>query len=270
MRACLMLILLGGWVSCVGSMAEAQVEIQPVAGIDAQPLKAQIKRLVQALEFLGQPLPQATQAALDEALGLEDPDRVVLQVQEVLDSQVLIEVNINPESRVKVSEGPGKRLLTEQGWTVFLVKVHNEAGVTAPLRVSSPNAGPIYLRSSNRPRPQGGIGPEEVADRWMDVHMYAGRPLTPNLSGLAVDYRLMQIYSRDRGKREASLSFDVGQGTQDLGFRNEVPILFECLPAVGVELEVIDHDGEPTTASFVFRDSTGRVYPARSRRLAPD
>ncbi|MEC7448070.1 MAG: CehA/McbA family metallohydrolase [Planctomycetota bacterium] len=270
MRACLMLILLGGWVSCVGSMAEAQVEIQPVAGIDAQPLKAQIKRLVQALEFLGQPLPQATQAALDEALGLEDPDRVVLQVQEVLDSQVLIEVNINPESRVKVSEGPGKRLLTEQGWTVFLVKVHNEAGVTAPLRVSSPNAGPIYLRSSNRPRPQGGIGPEEVADRWMDVHMYAGRPLTPNLSGLAVDYRLMQIYSRDRGKREASLAFDVGQGTQDLGFRNEVPILFECLPAVGVELEVIDHDGEPTTASFVFRDSTGRVYPARSRRLAPD
>ena len=109
MRACLMLILLGGWGLCIGSMAEAQVEIQPVAGIDAQPLKAQIKRLVQALEFLGQPLPQATQAALDEALELEDPDRVVLQVQEVLDSQVLIEVNINPESRVKVSEGAGKR-----------------------------------------------------------------------------------------------------------------------------------------------------------------
>ena len=65
MRACLMLILLGGWGLCIGSMAEAQVEIQPVAGIDAQPLKAQIKRLVQALEFLGQPLPQATQAALD-------------------------------------------------------------------------------------------------------------------------------------------------------------------------------------------------------------
>ena len=64
MRACLMLILLGGWGLCIGSMAEAQVEIQPVAGIDAQPLKAQIKRLVQALEFLGQPLPQATQAAL--------------------------------------------------------------------------------------------------------------------------------------------------------------------------------------------------------------
>jgi hypothetical protein len=29
---------------------------------------------------------------------------------------------------------------------------------------------------------------------------------------------------------EASLAFDVGQGTQDLGFRNEVPILFR-LPA---------------------------------------
>jgi hypothetical protein len=30
----------------------------------------------------------------------------------------------------------------------------------------------------------------------------------------------------EAGKREATLNFDVGQGTQDLGFRAEVPILF--------------------------------------------
>jgi hypothetical protein len=33
---------------------------------------------------------------------------------------------------------------------------------------------------------------------------------------------------------------------------------------------VVDDDGQPTTAHFVFRDPKGRVYPARSRRLAPD
>ena len=35
-------------------------------------------------------------------------------------------------------------------------------------------------------------------------------------------------------------------------------------------MEVIDHDGKPTTGQFVIRDQRGRVYPAKSKRLAPD
>ncbi len=31
-----------------------------------------------------------------------------------------------------------------------------------------------------------------------------------------------------------------------------------------------DDDGAPTTGQFVFRDARGRVYPSRTRRLAPD
>jgi hypothetical protein len=49
-----------------------------------------------------------------------------------------------------------------------------------------------------------------------------------------------------------------------------VNLLFECEPSVDVKLEVVDDDGQPTTGQFVFRDERGRVYPARSRRLAPD
>ena len=56
--------------------------------------------------------------------------------------------------------------------------------------------------------------------------------------------------------------FDVGQGTQDLGFRNEVNILFNCEPAVEVTLDILDDDGKPTTAHFVIRDTQGRVYPS--------
>ena len=50
--------------------------------------------------------------------------------------------------------------------------------------------------------------------------------MTANLSGLKVEYAIALIYSGDAGKREATLGFDVGQGTQDLGFRAEVPVLF--------------------------------------------
>jgi hypothetical protein len=66
------------------------------------------------------------------------------------------------------------------------------------------------------------------------------------------------------------LTFDVGQGTQDIGFRNETAVLFESARGVEVVLNVLDDDGTPTMGQFVIRDGQGRVYPARSRRLAPD
>ena len=104
----------------------------------------------------------------------------------------------------------------------------------------------------------------------MDVKSFDKQPLNKTLSGLEVEYRIVQLFSRDRGKREAKLQFDVGQGTQDIGFRNELAVLFDCQPAVKVELKILDDDGQPTTGQFVFRDGEGQVYPARSRRLAPD
>ena len=39
------------------------------------------------------------------------------------------------------------------------------------------------------------------------------------MSGLALEYRIVQLYSRDPGRREAKVSFSVGQGSQDPGFR---------------------------------------------------
>jgi len=100
--------------------------------------------------------------------------------------------------------------------------------------------------------------------------MYAERPLTPQLSGLLVEYALALIYSRDAGQLEATIGFDVGQGNQDLGFRGEVPILFNVQPAVPVKLRIRDHDGKPTTARLVFRDQAGHVFPPQPKRLAPD
>jgi hypothetical protein len=90
------------------------------------------------------------------------------------------------------------------------------------------------------------------------------------LSGLELEYRIIQLYSRDAGRREARISFNVGQGTQDIGFRNDTDILFTCRPAVDVTLRVTDENGKPTTASFVIRDSQEHVYPLQTKRLAPD
>ena len=237
-----------------------------IDNVNAQPLAAQSKRIVQALEFLGQPLTQQQKVAFDRAINESNGPKKVAGIQSVLDQLCLAGVNINPESRVKVARGPAAANLDEQGWSVFLLKVHNEAGVTSTLRVTSPNAGPIYKRSTNSPSPQPSIQPKDVPNRWLDLQTYDKQPLVPRLSGLKCEYRIVQLYSREAGKREAKLLFDIGQGTQDLGFRNELPVLFEAAPAVQVKLEVIDDDGETTTGQFVIRDKQGRVYPARTRR----
>jgi hypothetical protein len=245
-------------------------ELPLVEGVEAQPLKAQARRVADALEFLGEPITGERKKQLDAALAETDDEKAVEAIQRVLDPLALAGVNINPESRVKVAVGPAPKSLNEQGWRVFLVKVHNQAGITPTLAVDSPNAGPLYVRSRGSKDPVQAVKPADVQNRWLTIEMFNAQPLTAKLSGLELDYRIVQLYSRDRGKREATISFNVGQGTQDLGFRNEIPVLFEAAPAVEVTLDVLDDDGKPTTGQFVIRDSQGRVYPSRTRRLAPD
>ena len=245
-------------------------ELPLVVGVEAQPLKAQAKRVGEALAILGEPFSGEQQAAIDKAIALPDEAASVAAIQKALDARCLVGVQINPESRVKAAVGPAGPELMQQGWRVFLIKVHNEAGVTAPLHCVSPNALPLHIRSTGSPSPKPPISAVDVQDRWLDFTLFDRQPLAKTLSGLTLEYRVIQLFSRDSGKREAKLIFDVGQGTQDLGFRSEINILFDCAGAVRLKLDVLDDDGQPTTGHFTFRDSQGRVYPARSRRLAPD
>ena len=246
--------------------------------VELQPLAAQARRVAEALELLGEPLSAADVRALELASEDKDEARGAAAVERVLDRRALVHVAISPESRVSVTRGAARAQLVEQGWRVFLVKVRNDAGVTAQLRATSPQALPVYARGisdipggfSLDPRPTQKITPGEIADRWLELSMFDKPPLEAKLSGLGVEYRIIQLHSRDRGRREAHLGFDVGQGSQDIGFRNDVPVLFEGRHSKDVTLRVLDEKGRPTTASFVIRDPQGRQYPAKTKRLAPD
>ncbi len=249
-------------------------DLSVISGVERQPLIAATQRLMEALQFSGTPLAPAVVTELQKAFQEQDDRAAVKRVQELLDPLCLTEVNINAESRVKVKAGPVSKQLMQQGWRTFLVKVHNEAGINPELKVESPNAAPVYQRGKGtRQQPRTDeklVNPSDVPNRWLDVSLLNREPMTKKLSGLLVEYRPLLLFSRDVGKREASLAFNIGQGTQDIGFRNAVPILFDCEPAVKVVLGVKDVDGEPTTAAFVIKDRRGRIYPSPARRLAPD
>jgi len=263
------------WLGLVGGLM-AQPVAPIVPGVEWQPLAAQARRVMQALDYLGEPLSAADKAVLERALAAPDAGAAE-QIQRVLDGRVLFVVRINPEMRVSVTQGAARPELVEQGWRQFLVKVANESGTTAPLVGVSPQARSVH--NAQRMETQSDLhfhhhepdaARPPTADLWLDLQTFDAQPLQPTLSGLPVEYRIVQLYSRDAGHREAKVSFNVGQGTQDIGFRNEVDVLFTCQPAHEITLGVRDEHGQPATAAFTVRDAAGRIYPSQAKRLAPD
>ncbi len=265
------LLLTGCLAGLLGGARAASIEI--VDDVDWQPLGAQIARIVEALKYQGAPLSAEEEKEL-AALG-RAPEEASEKAQKILDAHCLFAVNINPESRVKVAAGPARKELMQAGWKTFLLKVHNEAGVTAELRAFSPNgqsefSGGAFSNPSDREFRQKKEASLPGLDRWLDLQMFNSQPLNKNLSGLPVEYRLIQLYSRDAGPREAKFMFNVGQGTQDLGFRNETDILFTALASKEVVLRVRDENGQPATGMFLIKDRRGHIYPSQAKRLAPD
>ncbi len=245
---------------CLVTVCLRAEELPLVTAVEFQPFAAQVARVVQALEIIGEPLPRPDAEALQKLIATPGGGKAQVEaMQKILDRHALAGIEINPESRVKVQQGQAAPRLMEQGWRAFLLKVANQAGITAVLAVESPNAGQLANTSAG-----------QVGRRWIDHAMFNKQPMKPHLSGLELEYRVLQLYSKDAGKREAKLIFDVGQGTQDLGFRSEVDILFTAVPAAKVVFRVKDFDGKPTTAGFLIRDEMRRVHPPQTKRLNGD
>jgi hypothetical protein len=248
-------------------------DVLPVISVEGQPLAANVRRIVQAMNQVGQPL--AAEAASQIEAAARERDHARLQT--LVDQLVLLVVAINPESRVKVSRGPAKAVLQQGGYTPVLIKIINESTITKRLRMVSPQAGPVYagvapLSLQRQQQMELGENQNKTGDRerFLSLEMLAAPPMTDRLSGLEVEYAIGLIYSHEAGKREATIGFDVEQGNQDLGFRGEVPVLFDVKPAVSMRLRITGEKGEPTIGKLVFRDAQGHIHPAQAKRVAPD
>ena len=193
--------------------AAAQPPLPIVQEVEWAPFRDHCRQLLRTLDKTTSPLPAQTNRELTTLLQ-RDPDEPAAAtdaVQKLLDAHCLIAVNINAESRVKATRGPAAVLLHRDQRALVLLKIHNDGGVRHALRVY----GPELIHDGER-----------GAGRWLEAALVTGAPFAPELTGRRVEYRLLRLTPRQSGKREATFQFDVGQGTQDLGFRAEVPILF--------------------------------------------
>ncbi len=269
LRSCFLFpcVLLSMLTSAQHHHEQAPKSILPlISNVEAQPLYSQVSRLNEALSFLGSSLSEKDVLRIKHLEHSGNEEEIVREIQDILDPYCLAMVDINPEARVKVLRGPAKAKLMQNGWTSFLIKVHNDAGVTAKLEVESSNAAPVLHISSGEPRlkEENSLTKGQVANRFLEMSMYRNRPLQAELSGLRLEYAVLQIYSKDAGNREAELTFNIGQGSQDIGFRNAIHILFNISKSVKVVFRVKDDDGSPAMASFVIKDGIERILKSDS------
>jgi hypothetical protein len=183
-----------------------------VEEVEWRPFREQCRHLLAALDKDDSPLPVASRRQLRALLDRDADDKTAARdVQKLLDPHCLLLVGINAESRVHVSRGPASVRLRRNRETIVLLKIDNKGGVTHALRLH----GPELIGAGSR----GG-------GRWLEARLVTERPFAAALSGRQLEYRLLRLTPRQAGKREATFQVDAGQGTEDLGFRAETPILF--------------------------------------------
>ncbi len=185
------------WVVMSGVLRADTVEALPgVSRVDRQPLLAQVQRLGEAMRHLGTPFQGDVERELSDAAGLSGDSAFAKRIQEILDPLCLAAVVLESDARPIVATGKAAPALVEQGWRTFLVKVINPDGIRSRLRIDSPHALPLPHSPA-----------ADVASRWLGLAMFDGQPLTPTLTGLALEYRIVEVFSRDAGVRLARLEF---------------------------------------------------------------
>ena len=172
-------------------------DLPKVTKVERQPLAAQVQRLVEALDFLGAPLAKADKKALTGA--------DVKQIQGILDKHCLAGVRIGKGS-IEVKAGPAKPELAEQGWRVFLVKVENPSCLDKAGNAGGKPQRLAALQPHQQPNPRV-ASVEQIKQRFLDLEMYGKQPLVRDLSGLELEYRILQVFCRDAGRKEARLRF---------------------------------------------------------------
>jgi hypothetical protein len=191
----------------------ARAHTLPVAtGVEVQPLIAHVKRVLATLDSISAPIDAEEMQSLEAAFVVSDAEKSSAAIQHALDHRCLFLVRIEANARVLLVRGIARPELVAGGSRAFLVKVVNEAGATAPLRLDLSAA-----RGEGEP--------------WLDATLVAKQPETDALTGERLEYRILRLESRESGKRVASFGFYLGQEKPQREAMMRVSMLFNSLPA---------------------------------------
>ncbi|MGH8236158.1 MAG: CehA/McbA family metallohydrolase [Steroidobacteraceae bacterium] len=240
---------------------------------------------------LGAPV-AAADARQVAALARQNDGAAVDAAEQILARYTLTSLSIDADGSSHASLGGAPRTLVEQGWRMFLVRVANPAerteyvslstgidwdGTPAQMTPNTINAQRAYLLDTLNKAPL-------IDKMWLLLQPHEATPIiryvVPHvprvaagiaLSGFPVEYRVIQLFSRDHGSHRPNLEFfTVGNAGEEYGVADRREFDFECLRSRPVTLGVLDADGRGCVASLTIKDKLDHVYPPQAMRLAPD
>jgi hypothetical protein len=173
--------------------------------------------------------------------------------------------------------GLSPRNLVEHGWKAFLIRIENPHGLEDDVEVlvGWRRWGARQFHLEQRPALLDTINPAPLVERlWLEVKLEDNH----QLSGFEIEYRVVELCSRDRGERRTRFSFGVCRGGSYPQYQAEWSLLnaqgleleFHCAPSHEVTMRVADADGQSCVAALTIKDLYDHVYPSQIIRLAPD
>ena len=221
------------------------------AGIAPQPYFASVGRTLDAMAKLGAPL-QSADAERIATLTQANDAAAVAEAETLLDRYTLARLEIDAAGVGSVIPGGAAPTLVEQGWRLFLVRIANPTGRNDRINFST---GP-FSRTPGR-MSVGGFSVSQraylmdtlkkgplIEKMWLMTQMYGAMPVPPlgfqalPLSTFAVEYQVIQVFSRDAGKHEAKLALTMLSNVQGLFAPSSSRMFaFDCLPSRTVALE---------------------------------
>jgi hypothetical protein len=245
----------------------------------------QVKRIVEALRFVDQPLPD-TEVSQLLALAGNPTEANARQLETMLDRYTLLRIQLDGFGIGRAMSGGAAPRLAEQGWRSFLVRVENPSRLSGPLILVSTSAIPegALQPSIHEPHILGNDVPEvtrSVPDlefdfdpgvtRWLGYQFGILGIQEKGLEGSFLEYQVLQLYSQAIGIRSAFVAAGCAalQPIRTSECKG-ITVNFDCRPATTILLQILDSDGAGTTASLFIHDEAGRLYPAPAHRLEPD
>jgi len=267
-----------------GALASARFFPALAADVTPQPYFASVKRALEALEKLGAPIAPADAQQI-AALASQNDSAAVSAAEKILERYTIANLSIGSESVAHVTQGGAPRTLIEQGWRIFLIRVANAVKNTNTLEVVTYGGANVWVDGAT----PGEMGPGaslhfNLAARAFLLDTINKAPLIESmwltakpgtveaLSGIPIEYRPIELFSRDRGRRKAQLTFNLSSKNTDAAGLVQGHDWFEftCLPTSDVGLTILDVDGRSCVASLTVKDKFDRIYPPEAMRLAPD
>jgi hypothetical protein len=250
--------------------------------IAPQPYFASVARALEALAKLGAPV-APDDADRIAALARQNDRAGVAAAEEILARYTLARLSIGADESLSIEPGAARPVLVEQGWKLFLVRVGNNLQRPVSMQFGGVISTPAQLwpalgamSMSQRGYLFDTLNKAPLVEKlWMAAQMHgAGADGAIPLTGFQLEYHILQLYSRDRGRRRGSLSLALPKPGQSMGQSMATTLArefeFECLPSRDVSLAIRDSDGQGCVAALTIKDAQGHVYPLQTMRLAPD